>query len=56
MVTKSPIEICKVGRTLIAYECIHEPQPDDEERRKKAIQIVWNIKPAVKDAVEGMNT
>lgn len=39
-------EICKVGRRLITYERIYEL---DEERCKKALQIVLNSKPAVKD-------
>lgn len=39
-------ELCKVGRRYITYERIFEL---DEERCKKALQIVLNSKPAVKD-------
>jgi len=44
-VTKT-IEICKVGRKFITYERVYEL---DEERCKKALQIVLNSKPPVKD-------
>jgi|GEM_PF-4277372 len=47
MATKSSIEICKVGRRLITYERIYEPDP---ERCKEALRIVLRSRPPVKEA------
>lgn len=50
MVTKSPVKVYKVGRMLVSFQCIHEPQPDDQERINKTFQIVDKIKLVAKDA------
>ncbi|WP_378955421.1 hypothetical protein [Pelosinus sp. sgz500959] len=41
------MEIYKVGRMLVAYERVYIPEKDDDERRKKAAQIVLKINPAI---------
>jgi len=45
MVTKSPVKTFKMGRTLVAYERIHEPQSDDQDRINKTFHIVLKINP-----------
>ena len=50
MTVHKTVEICKVGRRLITYERIYEPDP---ERCKEALRIVLKSRSTVKETGVG---